>query len=122
MLRQERLTLYADALAHAVDQERKLNATWASNGEGAYDLSPKPRGGPLLLAPKDQISVRMRLIADEEVEQAWLALVSAWETLHWWAELEYSGDPGESPPDNVLQPLRVAIAHLKDVCRRSLEL
>ena len=35
MLRRERLQVYALALAHAVDQERKLNATWASYGEDA---------------------------------------------------------------------------------------
>lgn len=121
MLRQERLRVYADALAHAVAQERKLDAVWASDGETAYDLSPKPPGAPLSLAPMDEITVRMRLLADEEVEGAWVALVSAWESLHWWAENERSGDPGEDPPKEVLLPLRAAIASLKAACRQSLE-
>ena len=66
-------------------------------------------------------SVRMRLLADEEVEQAWVALLSAWEGLHWWAETDYSGDPREDAPEEVLLPLRAAIGRLKDACRRSLQ-
>lgn len=120
MLRQERLRVYADALAHAVAQERKLNATWVSHGGQAYDLSPKPSGGPLSLAPMDEVNVRMHLLADGEVERDWIAFTGALETLHWWAETEYSGDPDEDAPDEILLPLRAAITHLKEACRQSL--
>lgn len=119
-LREERLRVYADALAHAVDQERKLNATWASDGERAYDLSPRPPGAPLLLAPMDEISVRMHLLAEVAVERAWVAFVTAWEGLHWWAEIDHSGDPAEEPPTTIILPLRTAITDLKEACRRSL--
>ncbi|MGW9467364.1 hypothetical protein [Cellulosimicrobium funkei] len=120
-LREERLRVYAEALAHAVDQERKLKATWASDGEHAYDLSPKPPGAPLSLASMDEISVRMHLLADREVERAWISFVTAWEGFQWWAEVDYSGDPAENPPANILLPLRTAISNLKDACRRSLD-
>lgn len=121
MLRRERLKVYASALAHAVDQERHLDTVWESDGERAYALSPKPPGAPLSLTSRDEITLRMRLLADEEVEQAWAAFVSAWEGLHWWAELEYNGDPREEAPEHLTQPLRVAIDGLKTACRRSLQ-
>lgn len=121
MLRQEWLKVYANALAHAVDQERRLDAVWASDGETAFKLSPEPPGAPLSLASTDEITVRMRLLADEEVEQAWQAFVTAWEALRWWRELDYSGDPNEGAPQDVIQPLRAAIADMKAVCRKSLQ-
>lgn len=121
MRRQERLKVYADALAHAVHLERILNAVWASDGERTYDLSPKPAGAPLSLAPMDEISVHIHLLADSEVERAWAALASASEDFQLWVEIEHSGDPSETPPDGVLLPLRTAITDLKCVCRRSLE-
>jgi hypothetical protein len=75
MLRQERIRLYADALAHAVDLERRLDAVWAFGGDGSsFDISIRPRGGPVTLASMDEISVRMRLLADTEVAAAWKAL------------------------------------------------
>ena len=121
MLRKERMRVYAGALAHAVDQERRLNATWASNGEQAIDLSPKPPGAPLPLASMDEVTVQMRLLADEEVEEAWVSYVSAWENFHWWAANEYSGDPREKAPEQLESPLRAAIHSLKLACRRSLQ-
>lgn len=121
MLRQERLKIYADALAHAVDQERKLNATWATDGERALNLTPKPPGASLSLASRDEITVRMRLLADEEVEQAWSTFTSAWEDLHWWVEMEYGGDPNEEAPEHLTTALRAAIDRLKEACRASVE-
>lgn len=121
MLRQERLKVYASALAHAVAQERKLDAVWASDGERAFELSPKPLGAPLSLSSMDEITVQMRLLADEEVEQAWVAFVSAWEGLQWWAEMERSGDPEEDAPGRLTQPLRASISGLKTACRRSIQ-
>lgn len=122
MLRRERLKVYASALAHALDQERKLNASWAVSGDRAFDLSPKPPGGPLSLAPMDDVTVQMRLLAEEEVEEAWMAFVSAWDEFHWWAANEHSGDPQETAPEELEVPLRTAINGLKDACRRSLRL
>ena len=119
MRRKERLEVYADALAHAVELERRLDAVWTS--DGSYKLSPKPAGAPLALAPMDGVSVRMHLLADGEAERAWSAFVSALNDWQWRGEVEYSGDPSESPPDHVLLPLRSAITGLKDVCRRSLQ-
>lgn len=122
MLRQERLRLYADALAHAVDLDRRLNAVWASSGDGdTFDISIPPRGAPLTLASMDEISVRMRLLADEEVESAWMGLNTAWEARQWWAANEYSGDPDEDAPSHLTAGLRAAIDNLKIICRRSLE-
>jgi hypothetical protein len=121
MLRRERLKVYADALAHAVNQERKLNAVWASDGEHGYDLSPKPPGAPLSLASMDAVTVQMSLLADEEAEQAWGAFVSAWEGLHWWAEVERSGDPGEEAPKELLTTLRLSIDRLKQASRQSIQ-
>ncbi len=63
----------------------------------------------------------MRLLADEEVEQAWEAFVTAWEALRWWGEVEYSGDPNEDAPKHLTQPLRAAIAGMKVACRKSLQ-
>lgn len=119
MLREERLKVYAFALAHAVDRERKLNATWASDGERGYDLSPKPPGA-LSLASMDEVTVQMHLLAEDEVEQAWVAFVSASESLDWWAANEYSGDPQEEAPEKLEVSLRAAIDSLKDACKRSL--
>lgn len=121
MLRQERLKVYASALAHAVDQERQLDAVWASDGERSFELSPKPPGAPLSLASRNEITVQMRLLADEEVEQAWEAFVTAWEALHWWAEVGYSGDPSEDAPEHLIQPLRAAIVGMKAACRSALQ-
>lgn len=121
MLRQDRLKAYADALAHAVDQERKLNATWATDGERAYDFSLKPPGATISLASVDEISVRMRLLADEDVEQAWHAFLCAWDELHWWAQHEHSGDPGEEAPERLTTSLREAIDRLKGACRSSVQ-
>lgn len=120
MLREERLKVYAFALAHAVDRERKLNATWASDGERGYDLSPKPPGARLSLASMDEVTVQMHLLAEDEVEQAWVAFVSASESLDWWAANEYSGDPQEEAPEKLEVSLRAAIDSLKDACKRSL--
>lgn len=121
MLRQERLRVYEGALAHAVDQERKLDAVWASNGDHALKISPEPPGASLSLSSGDEITVKMRLLADEEVEQVWEAFVSAWERRRWWAEIEHSGDPDEDAPEELTQSLREAIAGLKTACRRSLQ-
>lgn len=111
--------MYAGAVAHAVDQERKLNATLVSDGE--HSLSPpKPLGAPLRLASMDELTVQMRLLAEKDVERAWVAFLSAMENLHWWAEIEYSGDPRQDAPERVTTPLRAAIESLKDTCRRSL--
>lgn len=121
MLRQDRLKAYADALAHAVDEERKLNATWATNGERAYDLSIKPPGAKILLASVDEISVRMRLLADEDVEQAWHAFLCAWEEYQWWAQHEFSGDPNEEAPEHLTTSLADAIDRLKGACRSSVQ-
>lgn len=112
--------MYADALAHAIDQERSLNAVRGFNGEQEFDLSPQPAGAPLTLAPMDGITVRMRLLADEDVETAWGAFVSAWDAYYFWGNVD-GGVPGEDPPESVVQPLRAAIADLKVICRRSLE-
>lgn len=119
-LRHERLKVYASALSHAVDQERHLDTVWASDGERSIKMSPDPPGGPLTLAARDEITVQMRLLADEEVEQAWQAFVAAWEALQWWAEVGSSGDPSEDAPEHLSQPLRAAIADLKAACRASL--
>ena len=118
-LRDERLKVYAVALAHAVHRERKLNATWASDGERAYDLSPKPPGARLSLAPLDEVTIQVHLLAEDEVEHAWLAFVSASERFDWWAANEYSGDPQEEAPKELEVPLRRAIESLKDACKRS---
>lgn len=121
MLRQERLQVYVDALAHAVDRERKLDAVWASSGEHVFKISPEPPGSSSSLSPWDDTTVKMRLLADEDVEQAWEVFVSAWERWQWWAEVEYSGAPDEDAPEELTQPLREAIATLKTACRRSLQ-
>lgn len=121
MLRQERLRVYASALAHAVDQERQLDAVWASDGEHSFRLSPEPPGAPLSLASRDEITVQMRLLAEEEAQQAWDSFVAAWESLQWWAEVGRSGDPAEDAPEHLGQPLRAAISDLKAACRRSLQ-
>ena len=119
-VRQDRLGVYADALGHAVDQERRLNAVWAYDGESGFELSPQPAGAPLSLASMDEITVRMRLVADEDAEAAWAAFVRAWDGYHFWGNVE-GGPPDEDPPETVVQPLRAAIDALKLECRRSLE-
>lgn len=121
MRRQERLKVYANALANVVDEERRLDAVWAPDGKTAFKLSPEPPGAPMSLASMDEITVQMQLLADGEVEHAWRAFVSAWEALRWWGELESSGDPDEEAPEHLTQPLRVAIAEMKALCRKSLE-
>lgn len=121
MLRGERLKIYEGALAHAVAQERKLDTVWASDGEGVLDLSPKPPGAELLLVSMDEITVRMRLLADEEVEQAWAEFVSAWDAYHWWGQVEYSGDPDEEAPEHLTTSLRASIDQLKEACRSSVQ-
>ncbi|WP_206680153.1 hypothetical protein, partial [Salmonella enterica] len=68
----------------------------------------------------DEITVKMRLLADEEVEKAWESFVSAWERLRWWAEIEYTGDPHEDAPEELTQSLREAAEELSTACRRSL--
>ncbi len=119
-VRQDRLATYADALGHAIDQDRRLNAVWAFNGEQQFNLSPEPPGAPLSLAPMDEITVRMRLLADGDVEAAWGAYVSAWNGYHFWGNVE-GGAPDEDPPESVVQPLRDAIVDLNVVCKQSLE-
>lgn len=119
MLRQERLKIYADALAHAVDQERRLNATWASDGEHALNLTPKPPGASLSLASRDEITVRILLLADGGVGAAWSEFTSAWEELQWWADMVHGGDPNEEAPENLTMALRSAIDRLKTACRAS---
>jgi len=121
MLREERLRVYSDALAHAVDQERRLNAVWATDGETVYNISPKPPGAPLSLPSLDEITVRMHLLAEDEADRAWVAFVTAWEGLHFWAENLSGGDPEEDAPEDLVGPLRAAIKDLKGACRRSLE-
>lgn len=122
MLRQERLRLYADALAHAVDLERRLASVWVHGGDGqSYDISVQPRGGPLNLGSMDEISVRMQLVADAEVDEAWQELNTAWEARQWWANNEYSGDPREDAPSELTAAMHAAIIRFKLVCRRSLE-
>ncbi len=120
--REERLQLYSHALAHAVDQERRLNAVWVSSGERHIQLSPTPAGGVPLLAAMDEVTVKMLLIAEDEVGEAWTAFVSAWERLHWWAANEHSGDPKESAPVDIETPLRASIEGLKNACMRSLNM
>lgn len=119
-VRQDRLRVYADALAHAVDQQRMRDAVWASDGEHQYKLSREPAGAPLSLASTDDITVRMRLLADEDVEAAWTAFVRARDDLNFWADVE-RGAPDEEPDDAVLRPLHDAIDRLSVVCRQSLE-
>lgn len=119
-VRQDRLSVCADALGHAIDQERRLDAVWESDGEQRYRLSPRPAGAPLTLASMDDITVRMRLLADNDVEAAWGAFVRAWEGLELYITVDFV-PPGEEPPANVIQPLRDAIEALKVGCRRSLE-
>ena len=119
-LRQERSKLYADALAHALAIERQLNAIWISSGADPVDLLPRPAGEPLTLVSMDAITVRMRLFADRPVEASWSALVSRWEDWQWWGTQEWSGDPDESPPESITDPLREAISALNESCKRAL--
>jgi hypothetical protein len=119
-LRQERLKVYAGAMAHAVDQERKVNGIRTTDGEHAYDLSPKPPGAPLSLASMDEVTIQMGLLADGDVEQAWVALLSAWQDFRWWAENEHSGDTREHAPEDLELALRASIDRLKATCKRSL--
>lgn len=98
-----------------------MDAIWASDGERAYNITPQAPGAPLVLASRDEIAVRMRLLADEDVERAWTTFVEAWTDLHWWAETDRSGDPAERAPEKFEVPLRAAIAGLKSACRGSLE-
>lgn len=121
MARRERLKVYADALAHAVDQERKLNAVWATDGERGYDMSPRPPGAPLSLASMDAVTVQMSLLADEQAAQAWAKFVSAWEEMHWWAEVVHSGDPREEAPPELTTELRRSIDRLKQASRQSIQ-
>ena len=121
MLRQERLKVYEGALAHAVAQGRRLDTVWASNGQDAIDLSPKPPGAELALISMDEVTVRMRLLADEEVEQAWAAFVSAWDEYHWWGNVEYGGGPDEEAPEHLVNALRKSIDRLKEACRASVQ-
>lgn len=119
-VRQDRLGIYANALAHAVDQERSLNKVWAYDGDSGFELTPQPAGAPLSLASMDEITVRMRLVADEDVEAAWAEFVRARDGYYFWGNVE-GGPPDEGPPETVVQPLRAAIDALKLECRRSLE-
>ncbi|KSW29237.1 hypothetical protein [Cellulomonas sp. B6] len=112
--------MYANALGHAVNEERRLNAVWAYDGDGGFELSPQPAGEPLSLASMDEITVRMRLVADADVEAAWAAFVRAWNVYYFWGNVE-GGPPDQDPPETVVQPLRTAIDALKLECRRSLE-
>lgn len=118
-LRQDRLHLYADALMHAVDLERRLAAVWVSTGGEHFEMSVQPRGGPVTLTSMDDITVRMRLYAGEDVEAAWAALNAAWEDLQWWGQNSWSGDPGEDPPTALTAALQGALASLTAECRRS---
>lgn len=94
---------------------------WMSNGSGEFKISPEPPGESLSLRSWDEITVEILLLADEEVEQAWEAFVSAWEHLGWWVETDHSGDPDEDAPEKITQSLREAIAELSTACRRSLQ-
>ena len=120
-LRQERLRVYADALAHAVAEERRLDTVWAVGGGAAHNVSPSRPGGSLALTPMDAVGVRVHLLADAEVQQAWADFDGAWERYHWWGANEYSGDPNEDAPDELEIPLRAAIGGLKSACKRALE-
>jgi len=119
-LRQERLKLYADALAHAITIERRLDAVWASDGEHSINISPSPTGGALPLAPIDAITVRRRLVANRRVEGAWAELVSVWESLLWWGANEAGGAPDETPPDGLEERLRAASVKLSQACKQDM--
>lgn len=122
LLRQELMRLYVDALAHALDLERRLASVWVHGGDGqSFNISVQPRGGPVNLASMDEISVRMQLLAEPAVEEAWKALNTAWEARQWWAENEYSGDPREEAPSELTSALLGAIDRLKTACRSALD-
>ena len=121
MRRQERLKEYADAMAHAFAEERRLDAVWATSEGGPYNISPVRPGGALLLAPMDAVGARLHLLADDDVRSAWLAFEAAWDSYHWWMANEASSDPDEHAPDGLEDALREAIGTLKTACRRALE-
>lgn len=121
VLRQERLKVYSDALAHAVAEERKLDAVWVVMGDRRHNFSAVRVGGELTLSPMDAVSVKIHLLADDEVERAWASYDDAWMNYHWWIDHEHTGDPAEEAPSDVVEPLRGAIDTLKASCRRALE-
>ena len=86
-----------------------------------WNITPKPPGASLSLASRDEITVRMRLLADEEVEAAWRAFTSTWWELQWWADMVHGGDPNEEAPEELTTAVRNAIDDLKGACRASVQ-
>lgn len=70
----------------------------------------------------DDVTIQMRLLAEPEVEDAWAAFVSAWEALQGWVANEYSGDPDEDAPEELMRPANESTARLKELCRASVGL
>lgn len=120
-IRRGRLELYTRAMEHAVDQERQLETEWAFDGAQQFRLTPSPAGEPLSLASMDGITARMRLLADEDVEEAWARFAGAWSSFRFWAD-NLAGGPDHKAPEDVVRPLQEAIVGLKFACRLSLGL
>lgn len=116
--RLERIAVYTDVLAHAVHQERRLNAVPYRHGDQVVDLAPQPVGGRAALVPMDAVTVRVALLASADVQRAWSAFVDAWSRFAWWANTEAT--PDDEPPDGMVKDLRAVISELHVTCRASL--
>ena len=107
-LRTQRVALYAEALQHGGDLQRRfLEDRW----------SGMPPGGRSQLAPQDDVTARISLLAGDAVRAAWSELVLQERRLDNYTSEVMSGDPMEEIPEAELRPLEAAIESLRAVCR-----
>jgi hypothetical protein len=107
-LRTQRVALYAEALQHAGDLQRRfLEDRWGG----------MPPGGRSQLPPQDDVTARISLLADDGVRSAWTELVLQERRLDNYTSEVMSGDPMEEIPVEELRPLEAAIESLRTVCR-----
>lgn len=110
-LRDERVLLYIEALKHQADLRLQFFAG---------PLAPMPPGGRVPLAPQDEITSRVLLIAHRRVREAWFGVLEAHRHLHDWDNFVASGNPEEEPPRLLLDGLEVALDRLVATCQKSL--
>jgi len=100
--------LYTDALKHYADFRQRFFTDWF---QGA------PPGGKVTPSPQDEVTARMDLLAPAAVRNAWRDLVAAERAFDTWIAVGSSGDPDESAPGEVIEPLEVAMEKLRTACQ-----
>jgi hypothetical protein len=109
-LRQQHVVLYSDAVRHVQD----LRLRYFTDAEAGM-----PPGGRTALAAQDDVTARMELLADAKMRRAWAGLVDAERAFDHWVSFEYSGDPDERAPDEVLIPLKESLDRVVVESRRA---